>query len=331
MNDIYPWHREHWEILQRRRADRRLAHGLLLSGPAGVGKRDFAAAFAAALLCARPAAAGVACDQCDACRLRLAGTHPDLLRVSLLEDKSQILIDQIRELSRSLSMKSHAGGYKIAIIAPADQMNAAAANSLLKTLEEPSDNTVLMLVTERPARLPATVRSRCQQLPFPAPAGALGRSWLADRLKEADADLLLRLADGAPLRALNLAQADTVTLRRNWIEQFVGARQGRIDPVKLAMDWSGDEALRPLEWVGSYLVDALRMQQGDRESIKNIDLIDVLQVIADSLPAATLHHMVARTWQNQRLARQAGVNRQLLLEELLIDWSRAGAVRRVRA
>ncbi|MFP5506460.1 MAG: DNA polymerase III subunit delta' C-terminal domain-containing protein, partial [Gammaproteobacteria bacterium] len=82
---------------------------------------------------------------------------------------------------------------------------------------------------------------------------------------------------------------------------------------------------------GSYLVDALRMQQGDRESIKNIDLIDVLQVIADSLPAAALHHMVARTWQNQRLARQAGVNRQLLLEELLIDWSRAGAVRRVRA
>ncbi|MBI5040490.1 MAG: DNA polymerase III subunit delta', partial [Gammaproteobacteria bacterium] len=157
MKSPYPWQDTEWAQLRARAAQRRLPHALLVTGPAGVGKCDFADAFARSLLCKHPAGDGSACGNCEACHLVRAGTHPDYLTVTFIEDKTQIGIDQIRELCRALALKSHAGGYKIAIVTPAERMTVEAANSLLKTLEEPTDNTLLMLVTEQPARLPATI------------------------------------------------------------------------------------------------------------------------------------------------------------------------------
>ncbi|MFN2310101.1 MAG: DNA polymerase III subunit delta' [Gammaproteobacteria bacterium] len=330
MSDIYPWQQDHWAQLQVRVAARRLPHGLLFSGPAGLGKRAFAEAFAAALLCPQPQADGTACGRCTACRLRLAGTHPDLLRIRPPEDKTQIGIDQIRELSQSLSLKSHAGGYQIALLEPAERMTTAAANSLLKTLEEPTDHTILVLVTEQPARLPATVRSRCQTLRFPVPSPELAEGWLAERCG-GDPQLVLRLADGAPLRALELAQSDTLTQRAVWIGQLLEVRRGRQDPTRVAADWFSDALLRPLYWAGQYLADAIRLRQGGEVSLKNSDMLNNLQALAESAAPAELHAALERAWQHMRLAQQAGVNRQLLLEEFLIDWGRGGQQQRRQA
>jgi DNA polymerase-3 subunit delta' len=327
MNSIYPWQSEQWSQLQSRIAAGRMAHGLLLTGPVGVGKRDFANAFARSILCRQPSAEHHACGSCDACLLVKAGTHPDFLTLSPPEDKTQILIDQVRELCRSLVLKSHAGGYKIAILVPADQMNSAAANSLLKTLEEPTDNTLLILISERPARLSATIRSRCQQLRFPAPPPEQGEAWLAQN-EAADPALLLRLADGAPLRALTLAQDDTLARRHDWLNELLKLRRSQLDPVRLATEWSSDALMRPLYWMGSYLMDAIRLKSGRRDSIKNIDLYDKLQVIADLYNPQELHKLLDHAWQNLRQAQQSSVNRQLLLEEILIEWGRAGLRRR---
>lgn len=327
MNSIYPWQAEQWAQLQSSTGAGRLAHGLLLSGPAGVGKRDFARAFAESLLCRQPSADQGACGQCDACLLIRAGTHPDLHLLSPPEDKNQILIDQIRELCRSLVLKSHAGGYKIALVIPADQMNAAAANSLLKTLEEPTANTVLVLITERPARLSATIRSRCQPLRFPTPSVEQGITWLSQHAL-ADPALLLRLADGAPLRALELSQDDTLARRRDWLDQLSKIRRAQLDPIRIATEWSSDDQLRPLYWMGSYLMDAIRLKSGSVESINNIDLKDILNALADSNSRSDLHRLLEHTWQNYRQAQQSSINRQLLLEELLIAWGRAGQRRR---
>ncbi len=327
MNSIYPWQLEQWAQLHSRIASGRMAHGLLLTGPGGVGKRDFANAFARSLLCRTPSADHLACGRCDACLLINAGTHPDLLTLSPPEDKTQILIDQVRELCRSLVLRSHAGGYKIAILVPADQMNNAAANSLLKTLEEPTDNTLLILVTERPARLSATIRSRCQQLRFPAPTANHGCAWLTQQAIK-DPALLLRLADGAPLRALTLAQDDTLARRHDWLNELLKLRHGQLDPIRIATEWSSDATMRPLYWMGSFIMDSIRLISGRSSSIKNMDLIDNIQVISNSSTPIELHQLLNHAWQNLRQAQQTSVNRQLLLEELLIQWSRAGLRRR---
>lgn len=330
MNPVYPWQREQWNLLRTRAGERRLAHGLLFSGPAGTGKADFAKAFAQSLLCSQPTADGEACARCSACLLLQAGTHPDFLQVTPPEDKTQILIDQIRELSRALALKSHAGGYKVAILSPAEQMNTAAANSLLKTLEEPTDNTVLILITEQPARLPATIRSRCQQLRFSAPPFEAGRAWLAEQLGSAaeDAELLLQLADGAPIRALALGRSDVPKNRRVWLDQLITLHRGQVDPVRVAAEWAEDAELRPLYWFGSFLADLIRLRHGDSSAIKNIDLLDKLQTLVVMLTASELHSILTRVWQDYRLAQQTSVNRPLLMEGLIIEWVRCGQHRR---
>jgi len=331
MNSPYPWQRTAWTQLRSRAEQHRLPHALLLTGPVGVGKRDFADAFARSLLCKHPVDEGVACGNCASCQLMRAGTHPDCLSITFLEDKAQIGIDQIRALSRALGMKSHAGGYKVAVLMPAEQMTVEAANSLLKTLEEPTANTLLMLVTEQPARLAATVRSRCQLLRFPAPPLAQGMAWLTTQIGEQATALVLRLADGAPLRAVELAQDGIVARRRDWLEQIVALRLGQQSPIVVAADWIEDAQTRPLYWFASYIMDLIRLNQAGIESIKNIDLTDILYVMADGLSSLQLHGLLERTVQTQQLAQQSGMNRQLLLEELLTEWSRAGRVRRARA
>jgi DNA polymerase-3 subunit delta' len=331
MNSPYPWQSLEWAQLRARAAQKRLPHALLLTGPAGVGKRDFADAFARSLLCKRPAVDGTACGTCEPCQLLRAGTHPDYLTITFLEDKTQIGIDQIRALSRSLGLMSHAGGHKIATLMPAEQMTVEAANSLLKTLEEPTDNTLLMLVTEQPARLAATIRSRCQLLRFPAPSLEQGMTWLATQVETQAPELVLRLADAAPLRAVALAQDDIVARRRGWLEQIIAMRRGQQSPIAVAADWMEDAQTRPLYWFTSYLMDLIRLKHSGIESIKNIDLADLLKTMADAMTSRDLHHLLERAGQTLHWVQQAGMNRQLLLEELLTEWGRVGQTRRARA
>lgn len=328
---IYPWLEKHWEQLQARRVHGRLPHGLLFSGPSGLGKCQFAATLAAALLCRRPTEHGLPCGACEACRLVQAGTHPDLLQVSPLPEKQYIVVDQIRELCAGLALKSHGGGYQIATIVPAEQMNTAAANGLLKTLEEPSDNTLLILVTEQPGRLPATIRSRCQQLRFPVPATDATESWLAQAGGGRHAGLLLRLADGAPLRALDLARQDILTERRRWLSEWLEILRGKSAPPTVAQSWVGDSELRPLYWLGSFVADLIRLRSNSSELIKNIDLLDIFEEMSQLASDRELHLRLDRIWRARVLATQSSINRQLLLEELLIPWYPAGPRQRPHA
>jgi len=322
MDTVYPWLEPHWQRMQSRLRQQRLPHALLLNGPAGLGKRDFATRLAAGLLCESPLQDGQACGQCPRCRLRLAGTHPDFIQLGPQEGKQAILIDQIRELTARLGQTSHAGGYKAAILAPADAMNTAAANSLLKTLEEPTDNTVIVLVTERPARLPATIRSRCQLLRFQAPPQAQTLDWLRSRVDSDDPQLLLELADGAPLAALELDRSGDVTARGQWLADMLKIQAGQTDPVEIAARWADNPEAAPVQWLGNWVMDMIRLLSDPGCRLRNRDLRSPLEQLARSWTARQLFERLDQIREVLRLL-YTPVNRQLLIESLLIDWMKS--------
>jgi len=198
MTTLYPWLETYRQTIATALAQGRLPHALLLTGLQGVGKGVLAEAIAGQLLCPAATLETGPCGHCDACAQLNAGSHPDYLRIQPEEDSSVIKVDQIRLLAEKLSFSSHQGGYKVAVLNPAGNMNINAANSLLKTLEEPSDNTVLLLICERPSQLPATVRSRCQQIRVEVPGQDVALQWLAGQgISGAGRDLSENGARGA--------------------------------------------------------------------------------------------------------------------------------------
>ncbi len=197
-----PWHAEPWARLQARRQRGAMPHALLVCGAEGLGKRSFAQRFIHGLLCQQPGDDGQACGHCRSCLLLAAGTHPDrvALTFGLRKDRtprSEIVVDQIRQLSARLAMASQFGGWQVALIDPADAMNAAAANALLKTLEEPATQTLLVLLADAPWRLPQTIRSRCQRVEFKLPPGDEAMTWLHSR-QVSDPASALAAAGGNP-------------------------------------------------------------------------------------------------------------------------------------
>lgn len=322
MADIFPWQRQIFTQLAGQLDAGKLPHALLFSGNPGLGKLALAQQLAGTLLCSGRLANGQPCGECPGCAQLAAGSHPDFLYITLEEDATAIKVDQVRALNGALSMCAHGQGFKVAIIAPADLMNANAANSLLKTLEEPSDNTVLVLVSDRPSRLPATIRSRCQQVRFNAPDQALAMEWLSGHLTDAQqARICLELAAGAPLAALELAADGVVEARRERLGQLVDILDGRTTALDVAQTWSKDEGLQAIRWMRDWLMDMLRIRMtGQRQEIRNIDLADALDGLARKLDKRIMFEQLDRI--NRVLVAGAGsLNRQLMTEDILLAWA----------
>lgn len=167
--------------MQQKKAGQ-LAHAYLVQGDQGLGKRLFVEKFAIALLCLNKESAD-ACGECSVCKMAVSGSLPDLLFIEPEEGSRVIKIDQIRLLSNFVTKSSHAGSGKVVVLDRAHSLNNAAANALLKTLEEPTGSTFIFLVTDLPGALSATVRSRCQRLQFSIPSTEKSSHWLLEQLK----------------------------------------------------------------------------------------------------------------------------------------------------
>lgn len=322
MDDRLPWHRAVWQQCQQRLASGRLPHALLLTGPAGLGKRAFAMRLAGALLCAAPTAEGDACGQCRGCRLFQAGSHPDLRTVQPAEDGKVIKIDQIRDLAAFLGHTAQYGGYKVAVLEPADRLNVNAANSLLKTLEEPPGACLLLLVTAHPARLPATIRSRCQPLRFGLPPPTVALSWLTGRLAEPlDGEALLAVVGGAPLAALRQAGGERWQMRRALVECYDQVQVGQLDPIRAAESWAQGDLAENLRWLIGWHTDLIRlkMNPGEPSRLSNPDLRAILWRWADRQTPHRLFERWDAAVQLHALCTTTQANPALLLEAFLSD------------
>lgn len=299
----------------------RLPHAVLLLGQEGAGQAELAWWLAAQLLC--ESATGGPCGACTDCRLFMAGTHPDFHPVALEEEATAIRVEQIRDLADALGTRSYRGGRKIALINPSDEMNINSFNALLKTLEEPPDQTVLLLAAVRSDRLPATIRSRCSTQRVPVPATAEALEWLQGRQPQEDWPRLLELANGAPFLALSHAGAGLAALDAEMTGVITAAWRAPLDVLALAEKWRSNRPELRLAWLELWLTDGLR------RAAESSDLVNNKR--GSRLPAAVDPTMMAaghRLLDAIREARRRAVgplNTQLLLESLLVglaEWMR---------
>lgn len=310
-------HQRQKDILRRAVSSDRLAHAYLFEGPEGVGKRLMSLALVRAIFCEKQNG----CGDCAPCRKVDHNNHPDL---HLYEpDGKQIKIEQIRELQRELSFRPLEARKKVCLIDQAEKMNPSAANALLKTLEEPTDNTLIILLSSRPESLLVTVRSRCQRLPF----SRLPQKNIEDALQNhrdldpRSAHVLAALAEGSFLRALGRDQDFYLERRREILKSVTALSPGSILPLlELSKSIAAEKELIPdiLEVLQSFYRDLLVYQQGrPEESLINIDLMEKIKRVAKREDTSSLLRKLEAI-QAGRKNLDRNVNAQLNIEVLLL-------------
>lgn len=234
----YPWQESQWQSFSLQLEQQRVPHAFLLLGVEGLGQLQFANEMAATILCTETEQK-IACGRCHSCQLFSAGSHPDHTNIEPEEPGKQIKIDQIRRLKDKQELTPTVAKWKTVIISPANNMNVSASNSLLKLLEEPQNNTLLILISEKPERLPITVISRCQKIILSPPSTELAIQWLQQKnsIEPHIAEQLLPLAKSAPIKVLELIESGLVSTLKQLDDDFESLLQGQANPVQMAKSW----------------------------------------------------------------------------------------------
>ena len=319
-----PWHEPLWAHMAQTIESDRVAHGLLVCGPPGVGKRRFASRVVAALLCRERLPSGDACGQCPTCRQRIADTHPDISRLVPEEWGKLIKVEQVRSFSQRLQLTPQYSTGRIGWIEPAEDLSASAANSLLKTLEEPPPDCHIVLVTDRVSALMATVRSRSQLWRVPPPDPDTAKVWLDGNgidTSQLDADSLR-----APFAAVERGDRDYAALVENWDSDLANAIRGRDDAANVSERLSAQPRDLFLDWLyrraGAMLALALEAAEAGMDPAEATperrDLPEALARIAIRLDPVVFQPWCARVADTARLAR-TNADWQLVVESLFLS------------
>jgi DNA polymerase-3 subunit delta' len=329
----YPWHRAELERLLADRAH--MPHALLVSGRAGIGKTGFARALAAGVLC-ESARGGLACGACASCHWLSQGNHPDYREIvpEAAEEESEaeegpaakaekaksvvIKIDQIRAVADFISLSTHRSGFRVLLLHPAESMQPAAANALLKTLEEPPPQTLIVLVSDQPGRLLATIRSRCRSLALPAPPEEEALQWLRAEGVAAP-ETALAAAGGAPLLARELAAPEEAELRKRILSEL--ARPGGADTLTFAATVERARVERLIYWMQTWVHDLVQVRLAGQIR-HHRDFATALQSRARGCDVDALFALDRELASARRLASHP-LNPRLLAEHLLMAYNRA--------
>lgn len=320
---VLPWQQQNWVHLCDYRSQNRVPQALLITGNKGLGKQRLANQFAFSLLCSEPKDNGLSCGHCDSCLMLNAETHPDFFQVRPDEPGKTITIGQIRSLLTCLTLKPQFESYRVAIISPADVMNNAAANAFLKCLEEPAERTVILLITDKPAHLPATIVSRCQKLAVNKPDKETVIAWLKQQNVEAlrgNVDAHYSLAQGSPLLALEYAKDGSLTMRNDCFKAWTDIAKKRSQPAIIAEDWHKLPEAPLIFWITSWTIDLIKCcYHIEADWLYNPDLKEPLQELSRQLELRGLYKLYDLILASrQRLNTQ--INKHTMFEEILIKW-----------
>ncbi|MDD9875576.1 MAG: hypothetical protein OXU22_08605 [Gammaproteobacteria bacterium] len=345
----WPWAQPAWERTLASLGA--LHHGLLITGPPGIAKREFALALSQTLLCADPASGRGACGRCRNCKLFNAATHPDFhvltterewrdgrLRltaeycnryqdISAREKRANpgqvISVDQVRLLIERFHAHAHTALRKIALLMPADRMNINAANALLKLLEEPPAHSVLILVSAVPGYLPATIRSRCFQIKIPPPDLDTARAWLCGQMPEAPpearAEAEKALSSSGPADVLQMHADGFLLHQARLLRDTARLANGQADALELAAQWIRHDFLRVLDFLHRLSGDLIKYACGVGGQAP-------LELRSRPLSTGKMFALYEQIGWYRKIAREP-LNEQLAMEELLLALRDALAAR----
>ncbi|WP_289030082.1 DNA polymerase III subunit delta' [uncultured Paraglaciecola sp.] len=286
---MYPWLQPTFSQLSSRISANKLHHALLLQGADGIGKDIFALTLAKLLLCQDRQGEQI-CGRCQSCKLNASETHPDLYKI---ESEKQIGVDLVREAIKNLTGTAQMSGAKVLIIYRADSMTESSANALLKTLEEPTDNTFLLLITEKPESILPTILSRCEKQVLPSPSLENTLDWVKQHHQGDIDENFARLFVGRPLTLLDELQQEQSFNYQDFITGIQGVMTGNLNAIQLATDWQSHTG-KVIKWLQAWVKQSYLSTQ--KEGFWRINLLCIAAL---------------------KKLKNPGVNKTLTLAELL--------------
>ena len=329
MKELYPWQNEIWLRLQGLRT--RLPNALLLKGAEGIGKLDLALNFAQSILCATPLPSGLACQSCPSCHWFAQESNPDfrLIQPGALSASDEtpekeggkkasreITIDQIRALSSFANLSAHSGGYRVVLIYPAEAMNNNSANALLKSLEEPTDKLLFILVTNKPQQLLPTILSRSLSFAVPTPSREDSTAWL-NQQGVADPAIALAQTGFAPLLALSSAGEGAGTEERKLMLQAV-KQPAKFDAIALAEQLQRAAPVQVIHFLQQWCYDLASFKLAG-EIRYNPEQLDLIEKISISISLQALLRYVKELQVAKREAFHP-LNPKLLFESIFLAY-----------